>query len=532
MCPSPPPKKYAIIIGAGPAGLTAAYELLTRSDIIPIIIERDSQVGGISKTVNYRGNRIDIGGHRFFSKSAQIVTWWEKFFPVQGQVASSPDNPLNSPFNCTGGPDPEIQDRVFLVRKRISRIYFLKQFFAYPLRPTFELFHSLGWGRTLRILRDYLTSRANPITPVLSLEDFFINRFGKHLYQTFFKEYTEKLWGVPCNQIKPEWGAQRIKGLSLRKVFLHSLRRQTDDALQAKTETSLIERFHYPKFGPGQLWEAVAEEILKLGGTIHLNHSISKIQIESNNVTHVAALDKQGNQLDFPEPDHVITSMPLKDLFHCAIGNIPDEVRNSATSLEYRDFLTVGLLCQTNDMQIKNPLERVDPPDNWLYIQEPNVKMGRVQIFNNWSPFMVADPTKLWLGLEYFATEGDSLWSLSDEELIKLGTKEIEDIGVVNRLQIEDATVIRQTKAYPSYAGGYENIEMIRAFLNSISNIYPVGRNGAHRYNNQDHSMLSSMAAVDSILNPSIPKSNIWRVNAEQEYHEMTRAAIQSNEDN
>jgi protoporphyrinogen oxidase len=464
--------KTAVIIGAGPAGLTAAYELLTRAGIRPIVLEQDDCVGGISRTVNYKGNRIDIGGHRFFSKSNRVMKWWAAQLEL-------------------------------MLRPRRSRIFFLRQFFDYPLRLSLDTLVKLGLARTIRIGLSYLRASLFPIRDERTLEDFFINRFGRELYLTFFKSYTEKVWGVPCRQINAAWGAQRIKGLSVWKSLLH--------AFKKSGETSLIDEFLYPMYGPGQMWEHVAAQVTAKGGTLLTHRRASGLAISGSRATSVTATHTVTGATETFQADYVFSTMPVSDLVRALDPPPPQNVREVAAGLVYRDFITVGLLLG----RIRFPL-----PDNWIYIQEPDVRVGRLQIFNNWSPHMVADPSRIWLGMEYFCNQGDDLWTLPDGAMIDLAADELSRLGFIHPADVLDATVIRMEKAYPAYFGAYQRFQEIRDYLDGIENLYPIGRNGMHRYNNQDHSMLAAMTAVDQILAGDSNKSPLWDVNTEQEYHE------------
>ncbi len=523
--------KTAIIIGAGPAGLTAAYELLEKPGIRPVIYESSSYIGGISKTVAYKGNRIDIGGHRFFSKSDRVMRWWLQLLPLQGKP-SRDDLLLDRPSELSpdpGAPDPEQQDLVMLIRHRLSRIFFLRKFFTYPVSFNSETLFNLGMLRTVRIILSYARIRLFPIRPERSLEHFFVNRFGWELYKTFFRDYTEKVWGLPCTKIRPEWGAQRIKGLSIVTVLLHALKRiaRRDGLSQKNVETSLIEKFFYPKLGPGQLWEEVARRICERGGAIHMNHPVVGVDHSESRVLAVRVKDEATGEIKTVKADYVLSTMPVRDLIASLSGTVPDDVRASAAGLEYRDFLTVGLLVKriklTNTTKIKTINGII--PDNWIYIQEKDVKIGRVQLFNNWSPYLVKDPDTVWMGLEYFCTEGDELWSKQDSDMIQLAVSELVKIGFIDAQSVLDGVVIRQPKAYPAYFGTYDQFSTIRAFTDRLDNLFLIGRNGMHRYNNQDHSMLSAMMAVENIRTGSTAKDNIWSVNAEQEYHEHQKSA-------
>jgi protoporphyrinogen oxidase len=519
-------QKRAIIIGAGPAGLTAAYELLQRTDIVPLVLERSDYLGGISRTVNYKGNRIDIGGHRFFSKSDRVMKWWLNILPLapgtpaevqiayQGKTAAVSTEP-----NSEGAPDP---DRVMLLRSRKSRIYFGRQFFEYPIALSADTIRKLGLLRTIRIGLSYLHSVVFPIRDEQNLEDFFINRFGRELYLTFFKSYTEKVWGLSCHQISAEWGAQRIKGLSIRKTLAHMLRKLTSrkpkDLAQKDVETSLIEQFLYPKFGPGQMWEEVARQVTDLGGQILLGWPVEKIERSADNtITAVTARCGATQEVRRFTGDCFFSTMPVKDLIANMDPPAPPPVRDIANGLLYRDFITVGLLWR--DVKLREASGEL-VKDNWIYIQEPDVLVGRLQIFNNWSPAMVADPSKIWMGLEYFCNENDSLWNMTDEQLIELAKAELASLGMVDRADICDAIVIRMPKTYPAYFGSYEYFSRVIEWVDGIDNLFLIGRNGMHKYNNQDHSMLTAMTAVDNIVGNIRSRSNLWELNTESEYHE------------
>jgi protoporphyrinogen oxidase len=534
-------QKTALIIGAGPAGLTAAYELLDKTDIAPVIVEMTEDVGGISKTVVYKGNRIDIGGHRFFSKSQRVMEWWQNLFPLQGAPArddlqlgravslasSSSHRPLRSrEAHSLPAPDPEQTDTVMLVRTRLSRIFFLRKFFDYPINLTGGTLRNLGPARILKIGLSYLKTCLLPIRTERSLEDFFINRFGRELYLTFFKDYTEKVWGVPCTEIKPEWGAQRIKGLSVTKSLLHAVNKIFRSAPDQKlVETSLIEQFHYPKLGPGQIWEAAADIIGANGGTIVFDARVVALETEGDTISAVHVRDGRTGEVTVHRPDYVFSSMPVRELVAALGDAAPQQVRDVAAGLVYRDFLTVGLLLRklklTNETTRKTVNDLV--PDNWIYIQERDVKLGRLQIFNNWSPYMVKDPDTVWIGLEYFCNEGDELWSMADPDLVAFAIEELTRIDIISREDVLDGTVLRMPKAYPAYFGSYDSFEVVREFTDGFANLFLIGRNGMHRYNNADHSMLTAMAAVENIVRGRTDKTNIWAVNAEEEYHEEVR---------
>jgi protoporphyrinogen oxidase len=516
------------IAGAGPAGLTAALELLRRTDMIPIVFDSDGQVGGISKTINYRGNRMDLGGHRFFSKSDWVTRWWQEILPIaEDQMDSTA--PLRTTYQ---GRSKELYrtaasaapDAVMLVRQRLSRIYYRRRFFDYPLKLSASTLKKIGAVETFKIGLSYGRAQVAYIRPERTLEDFLINRFGNRLYRTFFKDYTEKVWGVPCREISAEWGSQRIKGLSITKALAHAVtsRFRSWDASQKRTETSLIERFLYPKFGPGQMWEEVARRVRQLGGKIHLKHRVVGIEHEGFRVTAIRVRDEETSAVSLVPCDQLISTIPVRDLT-VFLDAEDSPVARIARALPYRDFMTAGLLLRRmapagrgHDAMSGNGM----PPDNWIYIQEPEVKIGRLQVFNNWSPVMVADPRTIWLGLEYFCGEGDELWSMNDSRFIDFAADELERIGLISRRDVIDGTLVRVPKAYPAYFGPYGEFGKVRAYLDQFSNLYPIGRNGMHRYNNQDHSMLAAKLAVDSILNHGRGKAEIWDVNTENEYHE------------
>ncbi len=521
-------KKKALIVGCGPAGLTAAIELLKNSDVQPIVFEMSNDIGGISKTVNYKGNRIDIGGHRFFSKSTRVMNWWKEVMPIQNKPALDDIILKRKLPESLGekGVDPEKKDLVLLFRNRLSRIFYLRYFFDYPISLKWDTFKRLGFLRIIRIGLTYVQINIFPIRDEKTLEEFLINRFGKELYSTFFKDYTEKVWGVSCNNIPADWGAQRIKGLSITKTLSHAIKNifRRDQSLEQKeTETSLIGQFLYPKLGPGQLWEEVARKVVELGGEIYFNQKAVGIDIEDTSVTSLSVYNSEKDEVTTHSCDYVISTMPVKELIEAIPREkIPSNVSEVAKGLVYRDFITVGLLLKK--LLLKNDTERKTIndmiPDHWIYIQEKDVRLGRLQIFNNWSPYMVADKDTIWVGLEYFCNEGDSLWQKSDGEFIDYAMYELEHIGFIDKSDVLDSTLLRVPKTYPAYFGTYDRFDEIRAYTDTISNLFLIGRNGMHRYNNADHSMLTAMIAVENITNNISTKKEIWEVNTEEEYHE------------
>ena len=513
--------KTVLIIGAGPAGLTAAYTLLKESDLHPVIVEMEDFVGGISRTMVHNGNRIDIGGHRFFSKNNDVTAFWQHLMPLQGSP-SADDKILGRDVPLAhGGPDPETEEKVFLSRTRVSRIYYLRKFFDYPISLKMQTVLNLGLRNTLRAGFGYLVS-AGCKRKETTLEDFLINRFGSPLYRMFFMDYTEKVWGRSPKEISADWGAQRIRGLSLMKTVATALtkafRKKSDG--RKDVETSLIERFSYPKRGPGQLWEALAGEVTELGGALRLRAEVKEIHIEDGRIKSVTVMTDGGTETI--EADWVFSSMPVSELIEAFDCAVPNDVYETARSLPYRDFITVGLLVK--GLKIKNTTKYRTVsgivPDCWIYVQERDVKMGRIQIFNNWSPYMVRDPEcTVWIGLEYFCNEGDALWEMTDEDFIEFAVGELVRLDLVDREDVLDSVRIKVKKAYPAYFGSYEQFDLVRDYLNSVENLYCIGRNGQHRYNNIDHSMLTAMQAVKSLVSGT-PKDDVWSVNTEAKYHE------------
>ncbi len=461
-----------VVVGGGPAGLTAAY-VLARRGRSPIVLEKDGQVGGIARTVEYKGFRFDIGGHRFFTKVGSVQKLWRKML----------------------GPD-------MLRRPRLSRIYYNGRFFDYPLKPMNAL-RGIGIVDAVRVLFSYLWIRVRPIRPEVSLEDWVSNRFGRRLYNIFFKTYTEKVWGIPCNKIGAQWAAQRIKGLSLVTAVWNMLRGNRGGGDQIKT---LIEEFEYPRLGPGMMWEAFAADVDRNGGRVELNSDVVRLRHDGPKITGVD-YRKNGVVTEIPA-ESVLSTMPLRELIAKLDPPAPPAVAAAADRLKYRDFITVALVIDAADLF----------PDNWIYVHDPQVKLGRIQNFKNWSPEMVPDPQKTCLGLEYFCFEGDGLWTTPDEELVRLGTREVAQIGLLGDGKVIDGTVVRMPKAYPVYDEGYEAaVDEVRKYLVQFSNLEVAGRNGMHKYNNQDHSMVTAILAVDNLAGQH---HDTWSVNQDDEYHE------------
>lgn len=533
------PKKHVIVIGAGPAGLSFADKLLELSaDFSVTILEKSNYIGGISKTVNFEGNRIDIGGHRFFSKSDEVMNWWAQKFPVsiedvekenfelryQGQTTAIPNG-----FRTASTKDKE-SSNVLLLRTRKSRIIHDKKLYDYPLKINNQTLANIGALKIIQVSLSYIKSKINFKEP-LNLEQFIVSRFGNTLYKMFFESYTEKVWGRHPSEISAEWGAQRIKGLSIRKILqdvvnkaLAKLRKEKIDISQKNIETSLIEKFLYPKYGPGQIWEFVAKELEENQHvTINMNSELTEIEISAKEDVAKVKYRVSDGSLKTLDCDFVISCMPISKLVECLhIENKDNQLTkstvDSAKNLPYRDFLTVGLLLRN----FYGPNgEELD--DTWLYVQEPNVKVGRIQIFNNWSPYMVEDKNYKWVGLEYFCQEGDQLWSMNNNQLIDLALHELSELGLCNKRDYLKGTVLKEEKTYPAYFDSYSDIENIKEALIKVTPLFLIGRNGMHKYNNQDHSMLTAFRTAELIADRNInatSKKSVWDVNTEQEYHE------------
>lgn len=516
--------KKVIIIGAGPAGLTAGIELTKDSNEYDVVIlEETSEIGGISRTVRHNGNRMDIGGHRFFSKDQKVMQWWDDLMPRQGKP-SYDDAVLGRKVPLKkGGPDPEKEDIVMLTRNRVSRIYYKKKFFDYPVKMNVQTIKNMGLVTTIEAGFSYLFACIFKKKED-SLENFYINRFGKKLYSMFFEGYTEKLWGRHPSEIDASWGAQRVKGLSIVAIIKDIFGKMIPGK-RKKVETSLIEEFYYPKYGPGQLWETAADKFVAQGGTIKKNCKVLGVKTRENKAVSVT-YEENGIAYEL-EGDYILSSMPLKDLI-LGMNDVPNTIKDYASGLPYRDFVTVGLLVDRLNLKNETKLKTLSNivPDCWIYVQDVGVKLGRIQIFNNWSPYMVANPEKeVWIGLEYFCDEGDKYWKLSEEKWKMLGAKELIKMGVINSQdQIKDYHKECVKKAYPAYFDTYDHIDDIIAYVNRFENLYCIGRNGQHRYNNMDHSMVTSFEAVKNIKENRLDKRNIWNVNTEAEYHEEKNA--------
>ncbi len=516
--------KKVVVIGAGPAGLTAAYELKKRApkEYEVVVLEESKEIGGISRTVRYKDNRMDIGGHRFFSKDSRVMRWWKNLMPIQG-APSYDDKKLGrkKPL-AKGGPNPEKEDRVMLVRQRVSRIYYKKKFFDYPISMKPKTFFDMGLWQTLRAGSSYLCSCLHKRKEDC-LENFYMNRFGRVLYGMFFEGYTEKLWGRHPREIDPSWGAQRVKGLSILAIIQDMFSKLLPSREKRKVETSLIEEFLYPKYGPGQLWETVAAEIEGMGGKIIKDCQVVGIRTEGGRVVSLTAKNAAGKTA-IVEGDIFVSSMPLKDLVAGMGDCVPRDIQEIAAGLPYRDFVTVGLYLKKLNLKNRTKIRTLNNivPDCWIYVQDAGVKLGRIQIFNNWSPYLVKDVDhRVWIGLEYFCNEGDSFWNLTEQKCAAFAVKELLRMGIIDKKEdVLDFHREKVKKAYPAYFDTYRRIGELIAYLDSFGNLYCVGRNGQHRYNNMDHSMATAFEAVKNILSGEPSKKNIWSVNTEKEYHE------------
>ncbi len=534
-------KQSVVIIGGGPAGLTAAWELIKdggadRYDVT--VLEETHEFGGISRTVKHNGNRMDIGGHRFFSKDDRIMDWWKNTLPLQG-APSYDDKKLNREHDMEpGGPDPEVEDKVMLKRHRVSRIYWNKHFLDYPISLSVGTLKAMGFKLTMVAGFSYLKSMVHK-RPEDNLENFYLNRFGRKLYSMFFEGYTEKLWGRHPSEISADWGAQRVKGLSimgvLKNAFQKLLPKKRDNS---EVETSLIEEFWYPRYGPGQLWETVESNCENAGVKVVTDAKVIEVRQQNGHISSVVTEAADGTRTEW-NADQFISSMPVKDLVEAidaagvdteaaATGSkaAPEAVTEVAEGLPYRDFVTVGLL--VNHLKLENttdiPTLGNPPivPDCWIYVQDPGYKVGRIQVFNNWSPYLVknVDDT-VWIGLEYFCEEGDTFWNMSEEDAVKFAISELMRMGVNEKPEdVLDSHRERVKKAYPAYFDTYDRIDEVINYLDGFGNLYCVGRNGQHRYNNMDHSMATAIEAVDNIKSGKATKENVWSVNTDQSYHE------------
>lgn len=497
--------KKVVIIGAGPSGLSAAFSLLNKSKKFEvIIIEQDKCVGGISKTVNYNGNRMDLGGHRFFTKNKEVMDLWKSFLLIQ-DINNKDEN--------------VVDNKIFLKRRRISRIFYKNKFFDYPVTLSMKTFKNLGIKDTLICGFSYLKSYFKKLDET-NLENFYINRFGKKLYEIFFRDYTTKLWGISPSEIDSSWGSQRVKGISIKAVLSDYLKKIFKVKNNNK-EISLIDSFYYPKYGPGQMYDEMAKKIKELGGNILLNSRVIKIN-KKNNVIESLDYIKNNKINKIKNIDYLISSMPIKDLIE-SFNSIPNNIKKITTKLPYRDFITIGLIIDKLNIRNNTKFKTINNiiPDTWIYVQDKNVKLGRIQVFNNWSIYLLNDINKISLGLEYFCNENDDFWNMSDKELCEYAKNDLIKMKIIdNSTTIYDYHVEKVKKAYPAYFGSYNKFSFVKDYLNKIDNLYCIGRNGMHRYNNMDHSIETGIVCANNIINNIKNKDNIWNVNTDNDYHE------------
>ena len=469
------PDDHVVVVGGGPAGLTSAY-LLAKDGYRVTVIEASDAVGGISRTARYKGYRFDIGGHRFFTKIAPVQALWEEWLGAE-----------------------------FLDVPRLSRIHFRGRYFDYPLKALNAL-AGLGVFDAVRILASYARAKLNPSPVEDTFEQWVVNRFGRRLYELFFKTYTEKVWGIPCTEIRAEWAAQRIQGLSLARAVLSatSLQRR-DDSIK-----TLLHTFKYPRLGPGQMWEAARDRVAALGGRVLMRHRMTDVEVEDGEVSAVRCATPDGPRR--LTADHVISTTDVRSLVRALGEHVAPAARVAGDGLRYRDFLVVALILDREHIF----------PDNWIYVHTPGVKVGRIQNFNNWSAAMVPEPGRTCLGMEYFCFEGDGLWQSPDVELIALASRELEALGLARASDVADGCVVRVAKAYPIYDAVYaEHLAQVRASIDGIPNLHTVGRNGMHKYNNQDHSMYTAMLTLENMR--GVANHDVWSVNTDFDYHEEQR---------
>lgn len=482
ICDGAAMRDQLVVIGGGPAGLTAAYAW-TKEGGKPLVLEATDMVGGIARTEVYKGFRFDIGGHRFFTKVEQVQKLWE-----------------------------EILGEEFLTRPRMSRIYYQGKFYSYPLQLGNAL-KNLGVYESVRIMLSYLKWKVKPSEIEENFEQWVSNRFGGRLYWHFFRTYTEKVWGIPCTSIRADWAAQRIKNLSLKRAVLHAITGNNQDK-----QSTLINEFKYPRLGPGQMWESCRDKINAAGGKVRMNSPVTGVHTDGKRVQYITVTNADGEE-EKNTGDHYITSMPLSALVRQITPKAPQKVLDAVNGIKYRDFLIVALI-----------IDAPEPfPDNWIYIHSPEVRVGRIQNFRSWSEGLVPNDHQASLGMEYFCQEGDGLWKMDDAELIKLATKEIGELNLAPTDKVVDGCVVRQEKAYPVYDEVYkENVDVIREYLQQFENLQTVGRNGMHRYNNQDHSMLTALLAVRNLLGE---RHDLWSVNVERSYHEDFKVERRNDDD-
>jgi protoporphyrinogen oxidase len=505
-------KRTAIVIGAGPAGLTAAYELLTRTDIRPVIIEKLDSFGGISRTIDFKGNKIDIGGHRFFSKYERVISWWQKIIPRVVDLEEGYTRGLDD--TCDKDEPPAM-----LIKKRKASIIKMGKAFDYPVSLSTETLSLLGPIKSIGVVLSYLKSEMFPIKDVRNIEQFFTNRFGKKLYRLFFKRHTEKVWGVKCTEIPVDWAPQRIRPVSLREQLLPKKTPPEREAAPARPGSEFNgELFLYPKCGPGEMWEVVGKEIENLGGTVLMGLEARKLLVKDNRIAAVEAVDVSTGETRVLEGDYFFSTMPIQELVMRIDDETPAEVQKVSDGLVVRDQVMVCMLLDRLLIKEKDPKAPVD--NIWLYIHDGDLRMGRLQIFNNWSPWLVKDPANYWLGVEYFCSIGDDIWNQTEEQAIELAISELEKIGFISKSDVTDSLALWFEKMYPANFGTADRVGELQAYLDRFENLFTLGRNGMHRYYNMDQAMLSAMFAVDIICSGSTDKTELWSTSTEKEYIE------------
>ena len=515
-----------IIIGAGPAGVTAMYSLSEHHDMQVQLVEQNPYIGGISATLDFDGNKMDLGPHRFFTKSDRVQKLWESILPLQGKpTIDDVELEHNLPFSkLPDAPDPEKTDNVLLNRPRMTRIYYKKRFFDYPVSLSWNTIRGLGIFEMFFIGMSYFRSLLFK-RPEKSLEDFFVNRFGVRLYKTFFKDYTEKLWGISCKDISAEWGAQRVKGISILLILKEIFTKMILHKKFKTSQTSLIESFFYPKLGAGQMYERMVQIAVDRGADITFNTKVEKVKLQNNRIQSVVI--NQNGTLTELSGDNFISCMPICELIGKMEGNVPEKVREVALNLPYRNVRLAAFLL--NKLKLKNTTKIKTYnsliPDVWIYIQERGFKAGRMEIINNFSPYLVQqNKNQVCITVEYFCSDNDDLWTASDEDFLKTAFDELVRMDIVETQEFISQKSFKIEKAYPAYFGSYKDFDIVRSFIDGIPNLYPIGRNGMHKYNNMDHSILTALETVDCITQKT-DKTAIWQVNTEQSYHETKNEA-------
>ena len=511
-----------VIIGAGPAGITATYQLSKQPEMEVELVEKADFIGGISATLDFDGSKVDLGPHRFYTKSDRVQEFWESILPLQGKPAID-DIELghNLPFSeKSNAPDPEQTDDVFLKRPRLTRIYHRKKFFDYPVKLSWNTIKGLGFFNMIKIGFTYSWTLVFKKKET-NLENFFINRFGRHLYKTFFKDYTEKLWGIKCSEISAEWGAQRVKGISISKILKEIVGKIFYRGKFQTKETSLIEFFYYPKFGSGQMYEKMAKIASENNAHISLSTNVEKIIMEEGKISSII-VNTNGNLREICG-DNFISSIPIKELIAKMDGNVPENVKQVANGLMYRNVRLGGFLLKKLKMKNTTNIKTYNDivPDVWIYIQEKNILAGRLEIMNNFSPYMIKDnKNQVCITVEYFCSDTDDLWTMPDDVFCRLVLSELVQMGFVDEKDVISQKSFKVEKGYPVYFGTYKDFDTVKEYINSIPNLYPIGRNGMHKYNNMDHSILTALETVDCIIGKTPSKESIWKVNTEQSYHE------------